>query len=655
MRGPSQALAFSPDGKLLAAAESLDGPGPHQLRVWDVRRRQLTDFRARTAANLIAFSPDGELIAAAATDRGTEILDARTGDLVERLEVGNLAGEGDFSRSVAFSPDGNLLLVGQYNGTGRLFSTETWKQVGRPLRAHTARITFPEFSPDGRTLITAAADGTVILWDVATQKQIGAPIEVEANSFVSAALSPDGKRLYAISAGEEWAPYDKSPDDGISFDMSPDAWKRHACAVAGRDISAGEWDAGAARAALPVRLLRRLTLALRADYRRLAGRERPVTAAADPAVDRPQGAVSDREEHADVLAPRSRRAWRPPLPARPSRARLAVSGASADPHAIDTASREANPPYVVAPPPSSIAASRRRGVPGPAAARQAHAAPALRPARWTSSRWPTSRPSPPGSTSSRPPSGRSPRRRRSGVDGCPGHCGGRRAAVPRAREAGDRDDHEDTCAGPGLLAALAALLAVAAAPARADTVTDWNQTAANVLIGTAPPLQPPQITVPHLAMVHGAVYDAVNAIDGGHEGYLLSAEGRAGRPTRKDAAAAVAAHRVLVRLVPAQQACAGRAAGVVADRDPGWTLEEARHRRRRGRGGRDDRCADRRRPLRDSRIPGWHGSGCLAAGAAGVRERPERLAQGRRPVPDPELVAVPLGRAVSAHEPQVRA
>jgi WD40 repeat protein/DNA-binding SARP family transcriptional activator len=248
LRGPSQALAFSPDGKLLAAAESQDGSGPYRLRVWDVRRRQLTDFRARTAANLIAFSPDGELIAAAATDRGTEILDARTGDLVKRLEVGSLAGEGDFSRSVAFSPDGNLLLVGQYNGTGRLFSTETWKQVGRPLRAHTARITFPEFSPDGRTLITAAGDGTVILWDVATHKQIGAPIEVETNSFVSAALSPDGKRLYAISAQDEWAPFDKSPDDGVSFDMSPDAWKRHACAVAGRDISPGEW-----QQALPAR------------------------------------------------------------------------------------------------------------------------------------------------------------------------------------------------------------------------------------------------------------------------------------------------------------------------------------------------------------------------------------------------------------------
>jgi hypothetical protein len=73
---------------------------------------------------------------------------------------------------------------------------------------------------------------TVLLWDVATQKPIGAPLELDPNRFVSAALSPDGKRLYAISTG----------DDGISFDMSPEAWKRHACLVAGRPISAAEWN-----------------------------------------------------------------------------------------------------------------------------------------------------------------------------------------------------------------------------------------------------------------------------------------------------------------------------------------------------------------------------------------------------------------------------
>ncbi len=233
--------------------------------MWDVRRQQLTDFRARTAAGLIAFSPDGELIAAAAGDRGTEILDARTGDLVKRLEVGKLAGEGDFSRSVAFSPDGNLLLVGQFNGTGRLFSTETWKQVGRPLRAHTARITFPEFSPDGRTLITASADGSVILWDVATQKQIGAPIEVEANSFVSAALSSDGKRLYAISAGTGHPRPVAGPRGQLRHVPRRLEAPRVRCRRA--RYQRGRVGAGAARAALPVRLLRRLTLPP-AGYRR---------------------------------------------------------------------------------------------------------------------------------------------------------------------------------------------------------------------------------------------------------------------------------------------------------------------------------------------------------------------------------------------------
>jgi PAP2 superfamily len=99
-----------------------------------------------------------------------------------------------------------------------------------------------------------------------------------------------------------------------------------------------------------------------------------------------------------------------------------------------------------------------------------------------------------------------------------------------------------------LLATLAALAAPAVASA--DTVTDWNANAANAIYVTA--AQPPQQSVLHLAMVHGAVYDAVNAIDGGHEGYLISS--RVATPTdSKDAAAATAAYRVLLNIVPGQQ------------------------------------------------------------------------------------------------------
>ena len=135
----------------------------------------------------------------------------------------------------------------------------------------------------------------------------------------------------------------------------------------------------------------------------------------------------------------------------------------------------------------------------------------------------------------------------------------------------------------GLLAAVASLLAVAA-PARADTVTEWSLNATNALLVSAG--QPPQVSVPHLAMVHGAVYDAVNAIDGGHEGYLLSS--RVATPSDSmDAAAATAAYRVLVHLAPAQQRRSTRSTRPHWQRFP-TVVEDAWDRRRRGCRGGDD-------------------------------------------------------------------
>ena len=72
------------------------------------------------------------------------------------------------------------------------------------------------------------------------------------------------------------------------------------------------------------------------------------------------------------------------------------------------------------------------------------------------------------------------------------------------------------------------------------------------LVGIAPEHIPGPVAAIHLAMVQGAVYDAVNAIDAGHEGYLISS--RLATPTdSKDAAAATAAYRMLVNIVPVQQ------------------------------------------------------------------------------------------------------
>ena len=85
-----------------------------------------------------------------------------------------------------------------------------------------------------------------------------------------------------------------------------------------------------------------------------------------------------------------------------------------------------------------------------------------------------------------------------------------------------------------------------------DVVLEWN----SIALETTRTLPGPQIVPPRLvrmlAMVHGAVFDAVNSVERDFKPYLL----KIGTPrwASAEAAAAVAAHDVLVGLVPSRQA-----------------------------------------------------------------------------------------------------
>ena len=146
----------------------------------------------------------------------------------------------------------------------------------------------------------------------------------------------------------------------------------------------------------------------------------------------------------------------------------------------------------------------------------------------------------------------------------------------------------------GLLAAVAAAAVLAASPARADTVTDWNVNATDALITTAG--QAPTVSTIHLAMVHGAVYDAVNSIDRRHEPYLVRVPARSWYS--QDAAAATAAYRVLIEHRPRAAGDARRSLCRLAGRHPGRVGQAGRSRGRRGRRVGDDRRPHRGRPLR---------------------------------------------------------
>ncbi len=83
----------------------------------------------------------------------------------------------------------------------------------------------------------------------------------------------------------------------------------------------------------------------------------------------------------------------------------------------------------------------------------------------------------------------------------------------------------------------------------ADEVLDWNAHAAKAIV-TVGGQVPPRALI-RLAMVHLAIYDAVNAIEGApFEGYASVPS--VDRPASEEAAAATAAHDVLVALFPAQ-------------------------------------------------------------------------------------------------------
>ena len=105
-------------------------------------------------------------------------------------------------------------------------------------------------------------------------------------------------------------------------------------------------------------------------------------------------------------------------------------------------------------------------------------------------------------------------------------------------------------------------LLVSVSTAAADVVFDWNAIAIRTM--TTPPAQNPFFQARFMAITQLAVFEAVNAINGGYESYLGTPAGPPGASA--EAAAIAAAHKVLVNYFPAATAAldADRAASLGA-------------------------------------------------------------------------------------------
>src|SRR5438128_1196767 len=96
--------------------------------------------------------------------------------------------------------------------------------------------------------------------------------------------------------------------------------------------------------------------------------------------------------------------------------------------------------------------------------------------------------------------------------------------------------------------AIGILIAVATGTARADTVTDWNQTAIDVMKVARVAGNPWSRT---LAMMHVAMSDAINSVEGRYTCYVAAVPVVPGASA--EAAAAAAARQNLVDLFPNQK------------------------------------------------------------------------------------------------------
>jgi WD40 repeat protein/serine/threonine protein kinase len=231
--GNGRFVAFSPDGKTI-----LFGGSDNLLKLWDIAgEREVQSFEGHDGfVKSAVFSLDGKWIVSTGQDITVRVWDTETGDALNvmridqrqfdqfdtnlavavasdlkriasvgdehRVRVWNgetgvaeraLEGRNKF-RSVAFSPDGKLIVAGNLQGGIALWDATTGIQVRQFAIAHQGAVRAVAFSPDGKRLISGDAAGLMIVWDVASSERL-LTLSDDASGIWDLAFSPDGKTI----------------------------------------------------------------------------------------------------------------------------------------------------------------------------------------------------------------------------------------------------------------------------------------------------------------------------------------------------------------------------------------------------------------------------------------------------------------------------